>query len=130
LRISECEVDKGLGVDLPAAGGHWRSWGLSVGGKGRGGGAPSEGDFSNFSKNNTFYAYFGKSSCKTITHQLKVFKISLNVLNGINKVLYKFCNIRINVTKYDVTFATKGDLTPNQRWALGTLKVPSVLVLV
>jgi len=26
---------------------------------------------------------------------------------------YKFCNIRINVTKYDVTFATKeGFLTP------------------
>jgi len=24
---------------------------------------------------------------------------------------YKFCNIRINVTKYAVTFATKGDLT-------------------
>jgi len=25
---------------------------------------------------------------------------------------YKFCSIRINVTKYDVTFATKGVLTP------------------
>jgi len=40
-----------------------------------------------------------------ITHQLKAFKISLNVLNRINKV--KFCSIRINVTKFDVTFATK-----------------------
>jgi len=25
---------------------------------------------------------------------------------------YKFCSIRINVTKYDVTFVTKGDPTP------------------
>jgi len=25
---------------------------------------------------------------------------------------YKFCSIRINVTKYDVTFATGGSITP------------------
>jgi len=25
---------------------------------------------------------------------------------------YKFCIIRINVTKYDVTFSTKGDSNP------------------
>jgi len=30
---------------------------------------------------------------------------------------YKFCNIRINVTKCDVTFVTKGRvLTPNLPW--------------
>jgi len=29
------------------------------------------------------------------------------VLNRINEVGYKFCSIRLNVTKYDVTFATK-----------------------
>jgi len=28
---------------------------------------------------------------------------------------YKFCSIRINVTKYDIIFATKGSLTSHPR---------------
>jgi len=58
-----------------------------------------------------FYANFGQNSYfEAITHQLKAFKISLYVLNRINdKMKYKFCSVRINVTKYDVTFFTKGD---------------------
>jgi len=58
-----------------------------------------------------FYAYFGQNSYfKAITHKLKAFKISLNVLNRINKVL--FCSIRVNVSKFDVTFPQRGVLTP------------------
>jgi len=52
-----------------------------------------------------------KSYFKAITYELKAFKISLNVINRIIKVpysAYTFCSIRINVTKYDVTFATMG----------------------
>jgi len=46
------------------------------------------GDFCNFSiKIAHFYAYFGRNSYfKAITHQLKAFKISLNILNRINEV--------------------------------------------
>jgi len=29
---------------------------------------------------------------------------------------YKFCSICINVTKYEVTFATNGELTPYTPW--------------
>jgi len=68
---------------------------------------PALGDFCNFSKISVFLCrlYFGQNRYFTaITHQLKAFKISLNVLNRIMK--YKFCSIRINVTKYEVTFAT------------------------
>jgi len=45
-------------------------------------------DFCSFSiKITHFYAYFGQNSYfKAITHQLKGFKISLNVLNRINEV--------------------------------------------
>jgi len=60
-----------------------------------------------------FYTYFGQNSYfKAITHQLKALKISLNTLNIIT-VKYKFCTIYTNVTKYDVTLATGGGLTPN-----------------
>jgi len=56
-------------------------------------------------------AYFGQNSYfKAIIHQFKVFKISLNVLNRINEVQqsveFEFCSIHINVTKYDVIYAT------------------------
>jgi len=46
------------------------------------------GDFCNFSiKITHFYAYFGQNSYfKAITHQLKSFKINLNVLNRINEI--------------------------------------------
>jgi len=61
-----------------------------------GNGAPALGDFCgdfcNFLiKITYFYAYFGQNRYfKAIIHQLKAFKISLNVLNSINKlqVLY------------------------------------------
>jgi len=74
--------------------------------EGLGGSPPEErgsaalGNFCNFSikkKKNVFKAYFGqKRYFKAITHQLKAFKISLNVLSRINEVqvlyyLYK-CN--------------------------------------
>jgi len=59
-------------------------------GEGGGGGWASQtlGNFCNFSIMITqFYAYFGQNSCfKAIIHQLKAFKISLNVLNRINEV--------------------------------------------
>jgi len=55
-----------------------------------------------------FYAYFGQNSySEAITHQLKAIKIRLNVLNRINDVQVLYYSHRINVTKYDVTFATK-----------------------
>jgi len=82
--------------------------GFGAGGKGNEGEAPSAGRFLQLlNKNNTFYAYFGQNSYfKVITHQLKAFKISLNVLNRINEI--QVLLIRTIVTKYDVTFATKG----------------------
>jgi len=57
---------------------------------------PALENFCNFSVKITyFYAYFGQNSYfKAITHQLKAFKISLNVLNN------------------DDIFATKGDSNP------------------
>jgi len=50
--------------------------------------SPSVGDISNFSIEIThFYADFGQNSYfESITYQLKVYKISLNVLNRINEV--------------------------------------------
>jgi len=58
--------------------------------------------------------HFGQNSYfQAITHQIKAFKISLNVINRINKVRYKFCSIRINVAKYDVAFAAKRDSNPS-----------------
>jgi len=70
-------------------------------------GSKSAENFCNFSiKITHFYAYFGQNSYfKAIIDQLKAFKISLNVLNRINEVHYSIC---INVTKYDITFSTKG----------------------
>jgi len=60
-----------------------------------------------FNKNNAFLCIFRPNSYfKAITHQLKWFKISPNVLNRINKV--QVLCIRINVTN-DVTFATNGE---------------------
>jgi len=59
-----------------------------------------------------FYAYFGQYSYfKSITHQLKALKINLNERHRINEL--KFRSIRINVTKYNVTFSInrKGELT-------------------
>jgi len=46
------------------------------------------GDFYNFSiKIIPFYAHFGQNSYfKATSYQLKAFKTSLNVLNGINEV--------------------------------------------
>jgi len=50
-----------------------------------------------FNKKTNFFAYFGQNRYfKAIAHQLKAPKISLNVLN---RMKYKFCRIRINVTK-------------------------------
>jgi len=51
-------------------------------------GSAALGDFCNFSiKKNIFNAYFGQNRYfKAIIHQLKAFKISLNVLNRINEV--------------------------------------------
>jgi len=50
-----------------------------------------------------------------IPHQLKAFKISQNLIDWINEV--QVCSIRINVSKYDVTFATKGGFNPqNPSW--------------
>jgi len=60
----------------------WRNQVFSIGGEVE----PSAlGDFS--IKLTHFYAYFGQNSCfKAIIHQLKAFKINLNVLNRINEV--------------------------------------------
>jgi len=61
---------------------------LSIGGWRGSGGKTALDDFCNFSmKIAHFYAYFGQNSYfKAITHQLQVFKISINVLNRINEV--------------------------------------------
>jgi len=89
--------------DSPASRGYWKSKG--PGGKapsrrrqeGRGAEPPALGEFCNFSINITHFMHI---SAKLVnlknTLQLKAFKISLNVLN------------RIDVTKYDVTFSTRG----------------------
>jgi len=57
-------------------------------GEGLGAEPPPLGDFCNFSiKITRFYAYFGQNNYfEGMTHQLKAFKISLNVLNRINEV--------------------------------------------
>jgi len=85
---------------------------------GSGRGAPNAGQF--FNKNNAFLLMhtLAKIIILKQKHQSILLIItfemscSLNVLNRINKV-YKICNISINVTKCDVTLATKGRvLTP------------------
>jgi len=91
-----------------------RVWEQSLqlpGARGSGGEDPSAGRFLQFfHKNNTFlYIFRANSYFKAI--KLKAFKISLNVLNRINEA--QVCSIRINVTKYDITFPQKGVLTPN-----------------
>jgi len=49
-------------------------------------------------------------------------KSSLNVLNTVNRInRYKFCSIHINITKYDVTVATKGGSNPLPRGYATTL---------
>jgi len=108
---------RGLGTKCPSAKGHGGlgSKPLAAGGLGakpsgaRGSdvGAHSAGRFLQFFYKNN--AYFGQNSYfKAKLRQLKAFKINLNVLNRIiNEVAYTFCSIRINGTKYDVTFATK-----------------------
>jgi len=104
------EAIEGLGAKPPAAGG-WCLGAKPQLPKTRGfkGGALSVGRFLQFfNKITHFYAYFSQNNClKAITHQLKAFeKQSINVLNRVIK--YKFCSVRISVTEYDVTFATKG----------------------
>jgi len=70
---------------------------------------PALGDFCKFSiKITHFYAYFDQNNYfKAITHQINHLESSLNVLSSINKVQF-IVFVRINVTKYDVTFVTKG----------------------
>jgi len=88
-----------LGADLPFDGSHWKSEGKA---RGLGANPPAAGDrrvlggrssqrwgdFCNFLiKITHFYAYFSQNRYfKVITHQLKAFKISLNILNGINEI--------------------------------------------
>jgi len=80
--------------------------------RGFGSGALGAGRLLQFLNNNNIthiYSYFGRnSSFKAITHQLKAFKISLNVPNWINEVQDLY--VRINVTKYNVTFTTKREV--------------------
>jgi len=103
-RISQWGVFGGVwGAKLLAAKGHWGSggeaslhWRLRVWRqssqlpevKGSGDGASSAGRFFNFLiKITHFYENFGQNSYfKAITHQLKAFKITLNVLNRIHEV--------------------------------------------
>jgi len=90
----------GLGAEPPAAGGHLGSGGEAQppeNGGLRQSPQPPEargleaelsdtGRFLHFFKITHFYAYFGQNSYfKAITHQLKEFKISLNVLNRKNE---------------------------------------------
>jgi len=75
-------------VDLLSWGGDW--WGS--GGFAAGGKAPVLGDFCNFSIKITYFnAYFCQNRYYTITHQLKAFKISLNLLNKIIEVQGLYC---------------------------------------
>jgi len=101
--------DFSIGGEPPAAEGHWGSGGKQGG---LGEESPALGDFCNFSiKRTHFYAYFGQNSYfKAITHQLKAFKINLNVQT--RKIKYKFCSIHINVTKYELHLPQTGFLTP------------------
>jgi len=72
-----------------------------------GGGGGLGGFLQFFNKNTHFYAYFGQtSSFKAITHQLKAFE----------KMKYKFCSIRINVTNYHVTFEPPNPLSWLRHW--------------
>jgi len=80
---------------------------------------PALGDFCNFLIKITYFLYtFRQNSYfKAVTHQLKAFEKQSKRINRIHEA--QVLNIRINVTNYEITFATKGVLTPSGYTPLG-----------